>query len=153
MSEKKISYSNILKKEKPVSDELVNNELVNNKLVNNEVIESSCESEYDYNSNFENDDNIKDADNEFEKEYNIAIIDIKFDFLKAVRSHMKYYCFFKNTYNISKYNFYDFIKNCSNNYYNIINKVDKDNDKYINLLIEKEKEEEENELENQDDYY
>jgi hypothetical protein len=148
MSEKKISYSNILKKEKPVSDELVNN-----KLVNNEVIESICESEYDYNSNFENDENIKDADNEFEKEYNIAIIDIKFDFLKVVRSHMKYYCFFKNTYNISKYNFYDFIKNCSNNYYNIINKVDKDNDKYINLLIQQEKEEEENELENQDDYY
>ena len=66
---------------------------------------------------------------------------------------MKYYCFFKNTYNISKYNFYDFIKNCSNNYYNIINKVDKDNNKYINLLIEKEKEEEENDLDNQDDYY
>jgi len=152
MSEKKISYLNILKKEKPV-----NNELVDNKLVNNEVIESSGESDYDYNTNFENDfkndENIKDADNEFEKEYNIAIIDIKFNFIKTIRSHMKYYCFFKNTYNISKYNFYDFIKNCSNNYYNIVNNVEKDNNKYINLLIEKEKEEEENDLEYQDDFY
>ena len=148
MSEKKISYSNILKKEKTV-----NNELSDTKLVNNEVIENSDDSDYEYNTNFENDENIKDSDNEFEKKYNIAVIDIKFDFLKVVRSHIKYYCFFKNTYNITKYNFYDFIKNCSNNYYNIVNNVDKDNNKYINLLIEKEKEEEENNLENHDDFY
>ena len=151
MSEKKISYSNILKKEKTVNTQLSYKK-------SEEVIENYDDSDYDndYNSNIENnenDENIKDADNEFEKEYNIAVIDIKIDFLKTVRSHMKYYCFFKNTYNISKYNFYDFIKNCSNNYYNIINKVDKDNNKYINLLIEKEKEEEENDLDNQDDYY
>ena len=150
MSEKKISYSNILKKEKTVNNELVNNELVNNKI--EDVIKSSNDSDSEYN-NFENDENIKDADNEFEKEYNISIIDIKFDFIRVVRSHMKYYCFFKNTYNTSKYNFYDFIKNCSNNYYDIINNVDKNNNKYINLLIEQEKEEEENNLENNDDYY
>ena len=152
MSVKKLSFLEIAKlnKDKVIKKEIVieNKEEEDNEYLDNNYLDN------DYLDN-EGDINIKNADTEFEKEYNMKIIDIKVDFLELVRKNYNYSFFFNKQYNTSKYNFYDYIKYCSNNYYDVIKKTNKDNDEYIKLLEEEEKQREENEeyTEDEQNYY
>jgi hypothetical protein len=147
MSGKKLSFLEIAKLNK---DKVVKKEIV----VENEKEDDEDYLDNDYLDN-EDDINIKNTDVEFEKEYNMKIIDIKVDFLEFVRKNYNYSFFFNKQYNTSKYNFYDYIKYCSNNYYDVIKKTNKDNDEYIKLLEEEEKQKNENEeyIEDDQNYY
>jgi hypothetical protein len=85
----------------------------------------------------------------------MKIIDIKVDFLDFVRKNYNYKFFFNNQHNSLQYNFYDFIKHCSNNYYDVIKNTNKENDNYLELLEEEERklEEYEENYENDENYY
>ena len=146
MSGKKLSFLEIAKLNK---DKIVKKEV---------VIETKKEEEYNnylYDEEYEDDINIKNPDLEFEKIYNMKIIDIKVDFLELIRKNYNYKFFFNNQHNSLKYNFYDFIKHCSNNYYDIIKNTNKENEAYIKILEEEErkKEEYEENYENDENYY
>jgi len=148
MSGKKLSFLEIAKlnKDKIVKKEVIvetKKEEDNNYLYNEEYEE------------YEDDINIKNSDLEFEKNYDMKIIDIKCDFVELIRKNYTYKFFFNNQYNNLKYNFYDFIKHCSNNYYDIIKNTNKENEAYIKILEEEErkKEEYEENYENDENYY
>ena len=85
----------------------------------------------------------------------MKIIDIKCEFLDFVRKNYNYKFFFNNQHNILQYNFYDFIKHCSNNYYDIIKNTNKENEAYTKILEDEErkKEEYEENYENDENYY
>jgi hypothetical protein len=144
MSMKKLSFLEIAKLNK---DKVIKKEIVIEKEDDNdEYLDNEC---------LEDDINIKNPDTEFEKEYNMKMIDIKVDFLEFVRKNYNYSFFFNKQYNTSKYNFYDYLKYCSNNYYDVIKKMNKDNDEYIKLLEEEEKQKNENDeyIEDDQNYY
>ncbi len=145
MSGKKLSFLEIAKLNK---DKIVKKE---------EVVSETKKEEKNNNNNeeYEDDINIKNSDLEFEKKYDMKIIDIKCDFLDFVRKNYTYKFFFNNQYNILQYNFYDFIKHCSNNYYDIIKNTNKENNCYLKLLDDEErrKEEYEENYENDENYY
>lgn len=147
MSGKKLSFLEIAKLNK-------------DKIVKKEVVIETKKKEEDNNKYLcdkedDNDINIKNSDLEFEKMYDMKIIDIKSDFLDFVRKNYSYKFFFNNQHNILQYNLYDFIKNCSNNYYDIIKNTNKENKAYLELLEEEErkKEEYEENYENDENYY
>jgi hypothetical protein len=146
MSSKKLSFLEIAKLNK---DKIVKKEIV--------VETKEEDNNYLYNDEYEDDDdiNIKNPNIEFEKEYNMKIIDIKCDFLELIRKNYNYKFFFNNQHNSLKYNFYDFIKHCSNNYYDVIKNTNKENDNYLELLEEEERklEEYEENYENDENYY
>ena len=146
MSEKKLSFLEIAKLNK---DKVVKKEVV--------VVESKKEENNNdlYNEEYEDDINIKNSNSEFEKLYDMKIIDIKCDFLELIRKNYNYKFFFNNQHNSLKYNFYDFIKHCSNNYYDIIKNTNKENEVYLKILDEEErkKEEFEENYENDENYY
>jgi len=124
--------------------------------VKKEIIIENKEQEEEYSDEEEFDDiNIKNADIEFDEKYNSKIIDIKIDFLEFIRKNYIYRVFLNNQYNnTSKYNFFDYIKYSSNNYYDIIKKTNKENDVYIKILEEEEKKKEEiNEYIDNDEHY
>jgi len=145
MSGKKLSFLEIAKLNK---DKIVKKE---------EVVSETKKEENNNNNNeeYEHDINIKNSDLEFEKVYDMKIIDIKSDFLDFVRKNYSYKFFFNNQYNTLQYNFYDFIKHCSNNYYDIIKNTNKENEAYTKILEEEErkKEEYEENYENDENYY
>ena len=145
MSGKKLSFLEIAKLNK---DKIVKKE---------EVVSETKKEEKNNNNNeeYEDDINIKNSDLEFEKMYDMKIIDIKCDFLDFVRKNYTYKFFFNNQHNILQYNFYDFIKHCSNNYYDIIKNTNKENNFYLKLLDDEErrKEEYEENYENDENYY
>jgi hypothetical protein len=88
--------------------------------------------------------NIKDKDDEFDKKYLSKISDLKFEF----KEYIDYQALpFLNNLNTKNYNFYDFIKNNSENYKNVIRQVEKENEEYLKQLEEDEKKQME------DDYY
>ena len=142
MSVKKLSFLEIAKLNK-------------DKIVKKEVIIETKKEDNIYNEEYEDDINIKNADLEFEKKYNMKIIDVKVDFLDFVRKNYNYKFFFNKQTNSLKYNFYDFIKHCSNNYYDIIKETNKENETYLELLEEEERklEEYEENYENDENYY
>ena len=140
---KKISFADMLKKEVKTNNE---NIYEKQNIKNNSIEEYYDEEDEEY----EIDNNIINADDEYDKLYNQKNIDIKIDLLKFVRSNL--FKFFNNTYNTSKYNFQDFMKYCSINYYQTLDYVEKENNKYYNLLLEKEKQKEEEEK-IMDEYY
>jgi hypothetical protein len=143
MSEKKLSFLEIAKLNK-------------DKDVKKEIIIENKEQEEEYSDEEEFDDiNIKNADIEFDEKYNSKIADIKIDFLEFIRKNYIYRVFLNNQYNNrSKYNFFDYIKYSSNNYYDIIKKTNKENDAYIKILEEEEKKKEEiNEFVDNDEHY
>ena len=78
---------------------------------------------------------LKDYDEEFENSYNIKIYDLQSDFKEFIRE--KALPFMDKTINF-KYSFYDFIKNHSQNYLDVIEKVNKENDEYLKELEEEE---------------
>jgi hypothetical protein len=78
---------------------------------------------------------LKDYDEEFENSYNLKIYDLQSDFKEIIRE--KVLPFMDKAYNI-KYSFYDFIKNHSQNYLDVIEKVNKENDEYLKELEEDE---------------
>jgi hypothetical protein len=83
--------------------------------------------------------NIKDVDDEFEREYSLIIHDIMFDFKEYIKEEQLP---FMNKLNMTgKYLVEDFFKYFSTNYNDIKDKVEKENEEYL-----KELEEEENEL-------
>jgi hypothetical protein len=142
MSGKKISFLEIAKLNK-------------NNNVKKEVIIENKEKEEEDSSEEELDD-IKNADIEFDEKYNSKITDIKIDFLEFIRKNYIYRVFLNNQYNnMSKYNFFDYVKYSSNNYYDIVKKTNKDNDAYIKLLEEEERKKDEiNEyIDNDENYY
>ena len=147
MSGKKLSFLEIAKLNK---DKIVKKEV---------IVETKKKEEYTnnhlYNQEYEDDINIKNSDLEFEKKYDMKIIDIKCNFLDFVRKNYTYKFFFNNQHNILQYNFYDFIKHCSNNYYDIIKNTNKENEAYTKILEEEErkKEEYEENYENDENYY
>jgi hypothetical protein len=145
MSGKKLSFLEIAKLNK---DKVVKKE---------EVIVEEPKKEINNicNQDFDDDINIKNSDAEFEKIYDMKIIDIKCEFLELIRKNYNYNFFFNNQYNTLQYNFYDFIKHCSNNYYNIIKNTNKENNSYLELLEEEERklEEYEENYENDENYY
>jgi hypothetical protein len=124
MSSKKLSFLEIAKLNK---DKIVKKEIV--------VETKEEDNNYLYNDEYEDEDdaNIKNPNIEFEKEYNMKIIDIKCDFLELIRKNYNYKFFFNNQHNSLKYNFYDFIKHCSNNYYDIIKNTNKENEVYLKM--------------------
>jgi hypothetical protein len=143
MSGKKLSFLEIAKLNK-------------HKIVKKEVIiEEPKKKENNNNEEYNNDINIKNSESEFEQIYDMKIIDIKSDFLDFVRKNYNYKFFFNNQYNTLQYNFYDFIKHCSNNYYNVIKNINKENETYLKILEEEErkKEEYEENYENDENYY
>jgi hypothetical protein len=144
MSGKKLSFLEIAKLNK---DKIVKKEVI--VVESKKEINNICDEEYD------DDINIKNSDLEFDKEYNMKIIDIKCDFLDFVRKNYNYKFFFNNQHNSLQYNFYDFIKHCSNNYYDIIKNTNKENDDYLKILDEEERklEEYEENYENDENYY
>ncbi len=144
MSGKKLSFLEIAKLNK---DKVVKKEVI--------VVEPKKEINNINNEEYEDDINIKNCDKEFEKEYDMKIIDIKVDFLEFVRKNYNYKYFFNNQHNSLQYNFYDFIKHCSNNYYNVIKNTNKENEDYLELLEEEERklEEYEENYENDENYY
>jgi hypothetical protein len=150
MSGKKLSFLEIAKLNK---DKIVKKELI--------IVEEAKKVKKDDNNNdndneeFNDDINIKNSDREFEKIYDMKIIDIKCEFLELIRKNYTYNFFFNNHHNTLQYNFYDFIKHCSNNYYNIIKNTNNENNSYLELLEEEErkKEEYEENYENDENYY
>jgi len=101
------------------------------KLKKDDVVEDNIE-------NIE-DTNIKDVDDEFEREYSLIIHDIMFDFKEYIKEEQLP---FMNKLNMTgKYLVEDFFKYFSTNYNDIKDKVEKENEEYL-----KELEEEENEL-------
>jgi hypothetical protein len=144
MSGKKLSFLEIAKLNK---DKVVKKEVI--------VAEPKKEINNIHNEEYEDDINIKNCDKEFEKDYDMKIIDIKCEFLNFVRKNYNYKFFFNNQHNSLEYNFYNFIKHCSNNYYNVIKDTDKENGNYLELLEEEERklEEYEENYENDENYY
>lgn len=101
------------------------------KLKKDDIVEDNIE-------NIE-DTNIKDVDDEFEREYSLIIHDIMFDFKEYIKEEQLP---FMNKLNMTgKYLVEDFFKYFSTNYNDIKDKVEKENEEYL-----KELEEEENEL-------
>jgi hypothetical protein len=101
------------------------------KLKKDDIVENNIE-------NIE-DTNIKDVDDEFEREYSLIIHDIMFDFKEYIKEEQLP---FMNKLNMTgKYLVEDFFKYFSTNYNDIKDKVEKENEEYL-----KELEEEENEL-------
>jgi len=101
------------------------------KLKKDDIVEDNIE-------NIE-DTNIKDVDDEFEREYSLIIHDIMFDFKEYIKQEKLP---FMNKLNMTgKYLVEDFFKYFSTNYNNVKDKVEKENEEYL-----KELEEEENEL-------
>jgi hypothetical protein len=101
------------------------------KLKKDDIVEDNIE-------NIE-DTNIKDVDDEFEREYSLIIHDIMFDFKEYIKEEQLP---FMNKLNMTgKYLVEDFFKYFSINYNDIKDKVEKENEEYL-----KELEEEENEL-------
>lgn len=144
MSGKKLSFLEIAKLNK---DKVVKKEVI--------VEEPKKEINNIRDKEYEDDINIKNSDLEFEKIYDMKIIDIKCEFLGFVRKNYNYKFFFNNQHNSLQYNFYDFIKHCSNNYYNVIKNTNKENEDYLKILDEEERrlEEYEENYENDDNYY
>jgi len=127
MSDKKLSFLEIAKLNK---DKTVKKEVL--------VAEPKKEINNIYDEIYEEDD-IKNSNLEFEKIYDMKIIDIKVDFLDFVRKNFNYKFFFNNQHNILQYNFCDFIKHCSNNYYDVIKDTNKENKIYLEFLEEEER--------------
>ena len=90
-----------------------------------------------YEEAIEDDPFIKDVDEEFEKKYMNAMIEIKIEFTDFIKDKALP---FLNKVNHNKYNFYDFIKEHSAQFREVEKSVDKENEQYFNDL---EKEEEE----------
>ena len=82
--------------------------------------------------------NLKDHDEEFEFIFNKVIVNIKVDFEDYINNRS--FPFMDNNLNLKSYNFYDFLKYNSQNYINIINKIEQENNEYTN---DAEKEDEE----------
>jgi uncharacterized NAD(P)/FAD-binding protein YdhS len=78
---------------------------------------------------------LKDYDEEFDRIYDLKVYDLRFDFGEFIKDQ----ClpFLDKTHNFN-YSFYDFIKNNSENYLEIIEIVDKDNEIYLKELEEEE---------------
>lgn len=81
----------------------------------------------------EHDPNILDVDDEFDNSYAINIYDIKFDFKLLIEEE---YLPFLNQifYNGEEYQFYEFIKYNSENYYKLCEKINEENDEYLKQL-------------------
>ena len=77
------------------------------------------------------DENIEDAEIEFEKEYSIIIRDLEFDFKEYINELVLP---FLN--GVRENRFYDFIKNNCKNFKTVIDRVDLNNKEYINELEE-----------------
>ena len=144
MSEKKLSFLEIARLNK---DKVVKKEVI--------IAEPKKEINNIDNEEYDDDINIKNPDAEFEKEYDMKIIDIKVNFLEFVRKNYDYKFFFNNQYNSSKYNFYNFMKYCSNNYIDVVKNINKENESYIESLEEEERKREEYEetYQNDENYY
>jgi hypothetical protein len=81
----------------------------------------------------EHDPNILNVDDEFDNSYAINIYDIKFDFKLLIEEE---YLPFLNQifYNGEEYQFYEFIKYNSENYYKLCEKINEENDEYLKQL-------------------
>ena len=101
-----------------------------NLLVDKEEVQEVFNEEPDY--------FIKNVDEEFEKIYNIKIIDIKFDFKEYIQNEQL--PFMNKTPDVGKYDFYDFIKNNCKNYYKVEKNVEKLNKEYFDYLKNEENE-------------
>jgi hypothetical protein len=96
------------------------------------------EIEIDIDENIEEENlNLKNVDEEFNKEYSSNILDIKFEFRDYIE---KEYLPFLNVMNktTTKYNFYDFIKQNSVNYKKLMERIEKENEAYLKQLEEEE---------------
>ena len=107
-----------------------NTEFQVNLLVDKEEVQEIFNEEPDY--------FIKNVDEEFEKIYNMKIIDIKFDFKEYIQNEEL--PFMNKTPNFGKYDFYDFIKNNCKNYYKVDKNVEKSNKEYFDYLKNEENE-------------
>ena len=107
-----------------------NTEFQVNLLVDKEEVQEIFNEEPDY--------FIKNVDEEFEKIYNIKIIDIKFDFKEYIQNEQL--PFMNKTPDVGKYDFYDFIKNNCKNYYKVDKNVEKSNKEYFDYLKNEENE-------------
>lgn len=96
----------------------------------------------------EHDPHILDVDDEFDNSYAINIYDIKFDFKVLIEEECLPFLN-KIFYNGEEYQFYEFIKYNSENYYKLSEKVEDENAEYLKQL---ETDYEEDEL-NDDLYY
>ena len=128
---KKISFLDALKKEPEVEKSVKNNN-------NNDEDENNTKKTKNNINNNSNDNQgilqgytLKNPDTEFDDIYSSNIIDIKFDFMLNLKYEFLNHKFFNINNNISKYNFYDFIKLSSNNYIDVINDVNKYNNECI----------------------
>jgi len=108
-----MSWTAILKK----NDKEFENSLKNEE----EVIEDNIE---------EHDLPILDVDDEFDNKHSINIYDIKFDFKLLLEEECLPFLN-KNFYNGEEYQFYEFIKYNSENYYKLCEKVDEENAEYL----------------------
>ena len=82
--------------------------------------------------------NIKNVDDEFEKEYALTIHDIMFDFKEYIKENKLP---FMNKLNMTgKYLVDDFFKFFTDNYNNLKEKIEKENEEYLNELEEEENE-------------
>ena len=96
----------------------------------------------------EHDPHILDIDDEFDNSYAINIYDIKFDFKLLIEEDCLPFLD-KKFFNGEEYQFYEFIKYNSENYYKLSEKIDEENAEYLKQL---ETDYEEDEL-NDDLYY
>jgi len=83
--------------------------------------------------------NLKDPEEEFEFIFNKLLVNIKVDFENYINNQA--FPFMDNNLNLKSYNFYDFLKYNSQNYIDIVNKVEEENNEYT-IDIEKEDDEE-----------
>ena len=86
-----------------------------------EILESDIE---------EHDHRILDVDDEFDHKYAINIYDIKFDFKLFLEEECLPFLN-KKFYNGEEYQFYEFIKYNSENYYKLSEKIDEENAEYL----------------------
>lgn len=82
--------------------------------------------------------NLKNSDEEFEFIFNKVLVNIKVDFENYINNQA--FPFMDNNLNLKSYNFYDFLKYNSQNYIDVVNKVDEENNEY-NVDGEKENDE------------
>jgi hypothetical protein len=111
-----MSWASILKTNDKEFETLLKNE--------GEILKDDIE-EYDH--------HILDVDDEFDHKHAINIYDIKFDFKLLLEDECLPFLD-KKFYNGEEYQFYEFIKYNSENYYKLSEKVDEENAEYLKQL-------------------
>ena len=109
----------------------------------------------------EEDPNIKDVDEEYDLKYMNDFIEIKIEFEKYIKDkclpflNKKEYLENPNDFNITHtentYTLYDYIKYNSVNYIKLTEKINKENEEYINELIEENENIEISDIDNDND--